>query len=211
MSDNYYYKDSALEKTQNIYLKARDNYYDAVIENLKKSTFPRQWEDFYFLVPPKKHPLEGKLVPVDWKMTGLVQMLWDNDISTIYVGQGWDSNEPNQFSLGYLTFNKKTINGDNSAPIVIKILQKALGNSRVNIIDKEKESWKNDRESDIAVKKIISAENEFLFKNPKSVNVLIAPNFDSVGLRSSMIPVLYEALGIKPPDPVMRHPGGLVD
>ena len=83
----------------------KDEYFSYVRRRLKRSFYPRQINDFFFLRMPDKFKnhkdYTKKEIPVDWLLAPIVEYLWDKGIMTINLDQGsrdYNHQEP-QFEL----------------------------------------------------------------------------------------------------------------
>ena len=54
------------------YLNYKNKYLNIIKKRLKKSLYPYQGNDFFFLTIPKGHPNEGKEIPVDYLLKNIV-------------------------------------------------------------------------------------------------------------------------------------------
>jgi hypothetical protein len=77
---------------KNEYKISKDEYFNYVRRRLKRSFYPRQINDFFFLKMPDKFKryknYTTKEIPVDWLIANIVQYFWDNGVMTQNIDQG---------------------------------------------------------------------------------------------------------------------------
>lgn len=62
----------------------KDDYFDYIRRRLKRSVYPRQDNDFFFM----RKNRQDKEIPIDWLLAPIVKYFWNNDIETWNLDQG---------------------------------------------------------------------------------------------------------------------------
>ena len=110
----------------------KDEYYGYVRRRLKRSFYPRQINDFFFLRMPDKFKnhkdYTKKEIPVDWLLAPIVKYLWDKGIMTINLDQGSRdyNDQEKQFEI----------------PVFINIYYNVFGKKALEIVKKLKVKYK---------------------------------------------------------------------
>ena len=79
-----FYKFSYYKKDKKI---TKDEYFNYIRRRLKRSVYPRQINDFFFMKKDKKDK-KDKEIPIDWLLAPIVKYFWNNDIETWNLDQG---------------------------------------------------------------------------------------------------------------------------
>lgn len=123
------------------------------IENLRKSVYPTQGNDYLLL------KLNNELFPVDYKLVPLVQYLWEHGVQT----EGW--NQPDNTNGGFISMAHYT----NDTDCTLHFLQTMLKGVPAKLMNRRKETIEDIKKGNKQVENlnkkgfiVIEVFNEFL-------------------------------------------------
>lgn len=192
---NHYYivnKRILTEITEKEYYKKSGDK-KADISKLKKSVYPGQASNYILLKFTKIFPksLQGKYVPVDYKLYNLIRFLWRKKIITM----GWDQGIIFEYNksdcAGFITMKHKTADKKN----VIPILEKMFGEKKIIIFDTVKhpklyvQPGKNTRENHMKKSK----------KYPKLIRITIYSGMIAIDFNHALLPWIHRKLNLDIP------------
>lgn len=190
MNDNYHQK----------YLKYKKKFESCVKDRLRKSIYPYQFRDFYFLTIPKGHPDAGMEVTVDYLLKNIVLYFWDRKLITF----GWDQGIPGY--SGFITFNLKTLDGQKSVGILKNITEKIVGKQNIKVIDNSNLTFKTGEQHKMHIK----YTDDFLKNNPNKFLIEIVPNYIAIVFNHDLIPLISKKLKLDIPSHDDALPGLLI-
>jgi hypothetical protein len=173
------------------YKKSGDKKAD--ISKLKKSVYPWQARNYILLKFTKIFPksLQGKYVPVDYKLYNLIRFLWRKKIITM----GWDQGVIRKYNKldysGFITMKHKTADKKN----VLPILKKMFGEKKIIIFDTVKHTklyvqpGKNTRENKMNKSK----------EYPKLVRIIIYSHMIVINFNHALLPWIHRKLNLDIP------------
>ena len=178
---------------------------DYIIDKLRNSLGPYQWNDYFFLVPPTlwtgKKNTESKPAPIDWKLINLVKYFIKNNFFTSGIEQGpWGEKE-----VGYIVFIK-------FYPEFLSFIQEKFG--KENVIQLER-TWNWDVEKTIknpnwynSQKKIIVMKEKNIHTNKEKVLTTYYKTWLIFPI--NMIKFMHKKLNLEFPDYSKAHKGNRI-
>ena len=197
------------DDTYKKYKKYRKKYHELVIKRLKKSVYPTQGNDFYFITIPQGHPDAGKEIPVDYQLKNIVLYFWDKGLITLGWDQGWEGYKK-RFQPSFISFTNKDKNNMDTMLILKTQLIKIFGKENIKIWDRRNDIWTTEEEAIQGVTKGNVETFDYLTMNPKKIIIEMAPNAVAIVFRNGYLPIIHKKLSIPMPSSEDRCPGGLI-
>jgi len=169
ISESDFYKSSGYKKTD--------------IQNLRKSVYPTQGNDYLLL------KADGKYFPVDYKLVPFVKYLWQQNIQT----EGW--NQPDEFNNGFVSMNHYTKKKEST----LSLLQDKLKGISMKVLDRREDLLEQDS--------LVNKKIENLNKKGVLVIELFA-HFISITMNDKVLEKIYSHLGLQKNEDKLR--GGVI-
>ena len=174
---------------------------DYIIDKLRNSLGPYQWNDYFFLVPPTtwRGAENTKPAPIDWKLINLVKYFIKNNFFTSGIEQGpWGEKE-----VGYIVFIK-------FYPEFLSFIEEKFGKENVIYLEKTW-NWDNAKgmknanwyDSKKYGKKIIVVKEKNIHKKNNSYSTWLF-------FSTNMIKFMHKKLNLEFPDHSKAHKGNRI-
>ena len=176
--------DKFKEITENEYLeKTGDKLKN--IDELRKSRYPEQINDYVMLKAPKSYVARGNnLIPIDYEIANIIKLFWKMGINT----KGIDKS-------GHIDTEHVTFSGKDVVPLFVKL----FGEKNIKIFDLRNiepidkpgvpNEWRISKEHDDIVDKITNFR--------KRIKIIVYIDFVRIIFKPSSLPWVYYKLNIK--------------
>ena len=179
-----------------------------IIEKLKNSVAPYQYNDYVFLKFPDNYPnneyedyrFGGKYITIDYMLANLIRFFWKKRIITFGSDEGCYFKKTKIDNPGFITMDHKTMDGTN----VVSLLIDMLGEDNIIVFDYIKnpkqrpKPGKEKREFNIKMAK----------ECPTKIKISILSNFITLRFNHKMIPWIYKCFELEMVDKKYIHIGG---
>ena len=191
------------------YMKYKKIFCQSVKEQLDKSLYPGQENDFFFLTIPRNFPNGGVNVPVDYKLSNLVLYFWKHEFITCGLDQGWEA--PHIFKFGFISFEQKKINDIDTFTDLYNLLVEKLGKDNIYIYDIQIIINNSTLSGNEKNNTIVNDRDNYLKHNPNKIMICETDSCVAIYFRSKFIRKIYKKFDIVLPNIDDRLPGGLIN